>query len=158
MPYLIDGHNLVAGLPDIDIDDPHDEAKLVNKLKGFAARTRKKCIVIFDHGLPGGGSSLSTRGVTVIFAAAQHSSADHLIKRRINKLRDAPNWTLVSSDRELLNHARSRRMKQMTSVQFAQVLNQRSAMAETRGEEINPSVSPEEVDELYEAFGGEPGE
>jgi len=156
MPYLIDGHNLIAHLPDISLDDdPNDEARLVNKLKGFAARTRKKCTVIFDHGLPGGSSSMSTRGVTVVFAAAQHSSADDLIKRRIGKIRDAPNWTLVSSDRAVLNHARSHRMKQMTSVHFAQLLNRRGALEETRGEEIHPSVSPEEVDELFDAFGGE---
>ena len=35
MPYLIDGHNLIACLPDISLDDPNDEAQLVNKLKGF---------------------------------------------------------------------------------------------------------------------------
>ena len=158
MPYLIDGHNLIAQLPDIDIDDPNDEAKLVNKLKGFVARAKTKCTVIFDGGLPGGHSSMSTRGVTVSFAAAQHSSADDLIKRRISNIKDAPNWTLVSSDRELLNHARSRRMKQMTSVQFAQLLNQRSAIEETRGEEIHPAISADEIDELFDAFGGEPDE
>ena len=54
MPYLIDGHNLIACLPDIDLDDPNDEARLVNRLKGFAAKARSKCIVVFDHGLPGG--------------------------------------------------------------------------------------------------------
>ena len=37
MPHLIDGHNLIASLPDIGMDDPNKEAKLVNKLKSWAA-------------------------------------------------------------------------------------------------------------------------
>ena len=158
MPYLIDGHNLIACLPDISLDDPNDEAQLVNKLKGFAAKTRKRCTVIFDHGLPGGSSSLSTRGVQVVFAAAHHSSADDLIKRRISSVRDANSWTVVSSDHEVLNHARSHRMKQMSSAQFAQSLGQTSRVEEPRGEEIHPTLSEEEIDEFYQAFGGEPDE
>jgi len=155
MPYLIDGHNLIACLPDISLDDPNDEAQLVNKLKGFSARTRKKCAVIFDHGLPGGSSSLSTRGVQVTFAAAHHSSADDIIKRRINKTNDAPNWIVVSSDLEVLSHARRHRMKCVTSTQFARLLQSSQPERERRGEEIHPTVSEEEIDELYQAFGGD---
>lgn len=155
MPYLIDGHNLIACLPDISLDDPNDEAQLVNKLKGFAARTRKKCAVIFDHGIPGGNSSMSTRGVQVTFAAAYHTSADDLIKRRINKTSDAPNWILVSSDHEVLNHARRHRMNCVTSTQFARLLQSSQPERTSRGEEINPIVSQEEFDELYQAFGGD---
>ncbi len=154
MPYLIDGHNLIACLPDINLDDPNDEARLVNKLKGFAAKARSKCVVVFDHGLPGGDSALSTRGVQVRFAAAHHSSADDLLKRRINNIDDAANWTLVTSDREVLNYARGRHMKRMTSIQFAQLLQSSKPVRENRGEEIHPTVSDEEIDELFRAFGG----
>jgi S-adenosylhomocysteine hydrolase len=34
MPYMIDGHNLIGKLPDISLDDPNDEALLVQKLAG----------------------------------------------------------------------------------------------------------------------------
>ena len=158
MPYLIDGHNLIACLPDISLDDPNDEAQLVNKLKGFAARTRKPCAVIFDQGIPGGASTMSTRGVQVSFAAAPHASADDLLKRRISKTDDVANWTVVSSDHDIVNHARRHRMKHMTAPQFATLLqsSKRKPERETRGEEIHPTMSKEEIDELYQAFGGEP--
>jgi len=156
MPYLIDGHNLIDCLPDIELDHPNDEARLVNKLKGFAAKARKKCIVVFDHGLPGGHSSLSTRGVQVIFAAAHHRSADDLIKSRINRTEDAPNWTVVSADHDVVNYAHSHRMKHISSAQFAQMLEGTGETRETRGEEIHPIISGDEIDELYRAFGGEP--
>ena len=156
MPYLIDGHNLIACLPDISLDDPNDEAELVAKLKSFVARSRKKCTVIFDGGLPGGYSAMSTNSVKVIFASSEHTNADSLIKQRIQRTNDASKWTVVSSDHEIRNVARSNRMKHMTSLEFAQLLQSSRRDQETRGEEIHPTVSKEEVDELYDAFGGEP--
>ena len=70
MPFLIDGHNVIAALPDIDLEDPHDEAKLVLKLRAWTGRERRKAIVVFDGGIPGGYSrTLSTVSVRVVFAA-----------------------------------------------------------------------------------------
>ena len=155
MPYLIDGHNLIARLPDIDLDDPDDEAKLVLKLRGFAAKQGKKCTVIFDGGLPGGYSSMSNRAVKVIFASAFHTNADSLLKRRIRKTRDAANWTLVSSDNEVLDCARSHRMKRMTSSEFLQQLQRKPRKQDRRGEAIQVQVSKDEVDEWLDIFGSD---
>ena len=155
MPFLIDGHNLIAALPDIDLADPNDEAKLVNKLKGFAARSRKKCIVIFDGGLPGGQSPMSTTGVRVIFAASAHTNADALIKRRIDKMPDARDWMVVSSDNEIQGYARRYRMKTMTAARFSQELQRRAPAQEIPGEEVHPMLSDDEVDEWLGLFGDE---
>lgn len=155
MPYLIDGHNLIARLSDIDLEDPDDEAKLVLKLRGFAAKQGKKCTVIFDGGLPGGCSSMSTRSVQVIFASAFHASADSLLKQRIRNTRDAANWTLVSSDNEVLDCARSHKMKHMTSARFSQQLRRQSHQQDRRGEEVQVQVSKDEVDEWLDIFGGD---
>ena len=92
----------------------------------------------------------------VVFAAASHTSADDLLKRRIRGTRDAPNWTLVSSDHEILNYARSYRMKQMTAARFAQLLHSSSPMQASRGDAIHPKLSEEEIDDWLRAFGGEP--
>jgi len=153
MPFLIDGHNLIAFLPDITLEDPDDEAKLVNKLKGFAAGQRKKCTVIFDGGLPGGASRMSTRGVRVIFAA-QGSNADSLIKGRIQKIRDARSWTVVTSDNEILRYARQRRMQTMSSPEFIRQLQARRPSSR-RGEKENPKLSADEVEDWLEVFGGD---
>ena len=47
MPLLIDGHNLIAKLPSISLDDPHDETQLVELLRRYRARTGKRIQVIF---------------------------------------------------------------------------------------------------------------
>lgn len=153
MPYLIDGHNLIAHLPDLDIDDPNDEAKLVLKLRGFCARTRKKCIVIFDKGIPGGYSSLSTTSVKVIFAAAFQSNADRIIMERIVQTKDVKGWTIVSSDQEILAAAAEVGMGHLRSARFAQLLVPTKKPRPHQGLQDNVQVSRTEVEEWLSIFG-----
>ena len=153
MPYLIDGHNLIARLPDIDLDDPDDEAKLVIKLRGFVAMNSKRCTVIFDGGMPGGYSMMSNKSVKVIFASAFHTNADNVIKERIRKIPDAGNWTIVSSDNEVLAYARQHKMQAKTSSEFAQHLQRKPRIQDSRGESTHVQVSKDEVEEWLDIFG-----
>ena len=153
MPFLIDGHNLIAALPDIDLADEDDEAKLVIKIRGFAARRQTKCTVIFDHGLPGGASRLSTNSVKVVFAAAARSNADALIKRRISKMRDAGNWTLVTSDREIRASARRQGMRQMSAEAFARLLGPKERAKVSGGEPEKPTPSEDDTALWLRHFG-----
>lgn len=155
MPYMIDGHNLIGSLPDISLDDPNDEALLVQKLAGFAARTGKKCVVVFDYGLPGGNSRMSSRSVQVVFASAR-STADRVMMERIRKVPDAINWTVVSSDRDVMAVARSCRMNTLHSDDFAALLNATPPkMMRDVGEASDVHLSEAEVDEWLDVFGGE---
>lgn len=153
MQYLIDGHNLIARLPDIDLDDPDDEAKLVIKLRGFVARERKKCTVIFDGGLPGGHSTMSSKSVKVIFASASHTNADNVIRQRIRKLSDVYNWTVISSDNEVLDFARLHKVNTKTSAEFAGDLLRKPRIQDSRGESTHVQVSKDEVNEWLDIFG-----
>lgn len=155
MPYLIDGHNLIGALPDIDIEDPDDEAKLLIKLRGFVARKRTKCTVIFDHGLPGGASRMSSRSLTVIFASAQHTNADALLKRRISGIRDVKGWTVVSSDREVADFARRRRLRQLTAQEFLRELQGPSTRPNADDQDEKPPPSQADVDEFMRLFGAD---
>ncbi|MCY3833841.1 MAG: NYN domain-containing protein [Chloroflexi bacterium] len=155
MPYLIDGHNLIASLPGSSLDDPDDEAKLVIRLRGFVARRRNQCTVVFDGGLPGGFSAMSNKSVKVIFAADQRSSADRVIQRRIRRTPDPANWTLVSSDNELRQVASSRGMRQMKSAEFARLMQSGGSDLAEPGEEINPVIPDDELDHWLRVFGAD---
>jgi len=155
MPYLIDGHNLIAHLPDIDLDDPDDEAKLVLKLRGYTARTGKHCTVVFDRGLPGGESRLSTRSVKVIFASSSYSTADKIIMERVRDIRDTNGWIIVTSDNEIIAAARERGMQALRCKNFAQILRRPSRPTSHPGLEENVRVSPNEVNAWLEVFGTE---
>lgn len=152
MPFLIDGHNLIGQLPDIRLDDPNDEALLVQKLSGYAARTGKRFTVVFDAGLPGGKSRMSSNAVQVIFASSP-GIADKLILDRIQRTRDPGNWTVVSSDHVVLDAARRRGMRATTSSDFARELNTPPAKA-TSDDDKPPSrpLSDAELDEWLRLF------
>jgi predicted RNA-binding protein with PIN domain len=153
MPYIIDGHNLIGQLADISLDDPNDEALLAQKLAGFAARTGKRCVVVFDYGLPAGKSRMSTRSVQIVFASAR-SSADRVMMERINKTPDPQNWIAVTSDHDVAETARKRRMGVMTSLEFADLLAAPPKPVVDEGEAADVSLSSDEVDEWLDLFGG----
>ena len=152
MAYLIDGHNLIGQLPDIALDDPNDEAILVQKLLGFAARTRKTCVVVFDYGLPGGVSRMSTRLVKVVFASAR-SSADRVMMERIRKTKNPRDWTVVSSDNDVLETGRLCRMNTMRSPEFAALLVRPPEPEIDAGEATDVKLSEAEVEDWLRLFG-----
>lgn len=154
MPYMIDGHNLIGKLPDMSLDDPNDEAILIQKLSSFAARTGKTCLVVFDYGLPGGSSRMSTRSVQVVFASGR-SSADRVMRERINKIPDPFNWIIVSSDNEVITTARINRMSTLHSEEFARILESPPPKVVDAGEASDVHLSEAEVDEWLDLFGGE---
>jgi uncharacterized protein len=149
MPYLIDGHNVIAALRDIELEDPDDEAKLVMKLRAWSSRIRRKAIVVFDGGLPGGPSpTLSSADVSVIFAARHHTNADRIIAERLKRLPDAPNWTVVSSDHEILDQTRMVGARTLTAQAFAEAL-ERPPEAD---KEKPDAISSAEVEEWLRIF------
>jgi predicted RNA-binding protein with PIN domain len=149
MPFLIDGHNVIAALPDVDLEDPDDEAKLVVKLRAWTGRERRKAIVVFDGGIPGGPSRvLSSPEVRVVFAARHRSTADRIIKERLSSLPDAPNWTVVTSDHEVLDNARMVGAKTLSAQEFAERLNQSLEVEKEKPE----GVSAAEVETWLEVF------
>jgi uncharacterized protein len=156
MRYLIDGHNLIAYLPDIHLDDPEDEARLVGRLKNWAGGSRKRQITVyFDKGVVGGKDrGLSGWGVEVIFAPAK-SSADALLMRRMKQVRNPLEYTLVSSDREIIAVAKARRLPYLTSDAFAALLEEKPAEPPPPpdDERVDPSIAPGEVQEWLELFG-----
>jgi predicted RNA-binding protein with PIN domain len=152
MPYLIDGHNLIGALPAISLDDPNDEALLVQKLSGFVARTKQKCVVIFDQGLPGGASRMSTRGVRVVFASHQ-STADRVMIDRIQKERNPRLWRVVTSDIQVLDAARRRGMAALTSAEFVHILQRPEPPSRPGPDEAEDvRLSEKEVDEWLALF------
>ncbi|MBC8170190.1 MAG: NYN domain-containing protein [Anaerolineae bacterium] len=156
MTYLIDGHNLIGRLPDLQLDDPDDEALLVQKLKSFAARTGQRCIVIFDQGLPGGESKMSNAKVKVVFAR-HDSNADRVMTARISGIQNPKEWTVVSSDNDVLAAARRRKMATMKSSEFANLL-ERPPEPDKPGmdEAADTHLSSSQVDEWLSLFNQDP--
>ena len=128
MPYLIDGHNVIGQTPGVSLADPDDEVKLVRLINRYCARERRKATVIFDGGLPGGVSKLSTSSVIVIFASDRHTTADDLILNRIEAEKNPAGLIVVSSDQKILTAARRRRTATQSAAEFGRALRGAEAM------------------------------
>jgi predicted RNA-binding protein with PIN domain len=156
MPYLIDGHNLIPKIPGLDLGAMDDETQLIEVLQEFCRRRRKQVEVYFDNAPPGQPRARNFGQVIARFARAG-LSADALIRAHLRRLgRSARNWTVVSSDHEVQNAARSARAQVISSEAFAQQVLQAlgEAPSDTNGEgEIG--LSPEELDDWLALFGGE---
>lgn len=163
MHYLIDGHNLIGKLPGLSLDDPDDEVKLAHLLKRWcAADPRRKVTVIFDAGLPGGEAKhLSGGGVKVVFAP-NNRTADAVIIQRIAGIKHPPEYTIVSSDRVILEAAQRRRFPVQRSEDFATAMLADRTFRDKKDEtkiddrpEV-PAMNPDELAEWLTLFGPEP--
>jgi predicted RNA-binding protein with PIN domain len=152
MPLLIDGHNLIARLPDLRLDDPDDEVKLVERLRRYQAHTGKRLTVVFDRGLPGGVEpDLSTGKVHVVFAATGRS-ADALIIERVRRSRDARGLTVVTSDQRIITTVEPLGARVMRSEIFAAKLSDALGAAPAPDAIDDVVLSQSEVNEWLAVF------
>jgi predicted RNA-binding protein with PIN domain len=160
MNYLIDGHNLIARTPGLSLSDPDDEAKLARLLRRWAlADPRRRVTVIFDAGLPGGESHhLSGGGVKAVFAPANRS-ADELLIRRIEQIKNPAEFVVVSSDRAVAAAQRRRVAVQRSEAFAADMLADRTFGDKSKPPPERPdapAMSDDEMREWLALFGPEP--
>jgi predicted RNA-binding protein with PIN domain len=153
MPYIIDGHNLIPHIPNLKLSDPDDEMKLIQILSEFASQKRSKIEVYFDRA-PAGGARSEPHGLVIAHFVRRDSTADKAIKRRISQLgQEVKNWTVISSDREILAEARGYRSKVMSAADFAAALTAKAPMSrDPEDKNSDPEVSPGEVDYWLDKF------
>jgi predicted RNA-binding protein with PIN domain len=105
MPYLIDGHNLIGNLSDIHLDDPDDEIRLIQRLVEFFKNARKSGTVYFDQRGYGAQRKYKLGRLQIEFVTPPNT-ADGAIQNKVRRLkREARNYTVVSSDREVMQAA-----------------------------------------------------
>ena len=120
MPYLIDGHNLIGHMRDIRLNDPEDEARLIQMLSSFLNRVQKSGIVYFDQRAPGVQGKHRRGRLQVEFIAAPYT-ADHAIQNKLRQLKgEAHNYTIISSDHEVIQTAKERGAQVIESHKFIQ--------------------------------------
>jgi len=161
MQWLIDGHNLIGQMPNLRLDDPNDEEKLLGYLRRFRARTGHRLTVIFDAGYAyQSGSKQNRGGISVQFVSSGHI-ADQALVRRIRKVRNpqemmvvtsdqAVAMMVVTSDQAVAQVARQAGVRVTSAGEFAQQLLQISPTEQNDPADVN--LSPDEVDEWLDIF------
>ena len=160
MHYLIDGHNVIAAMTSISLEDPNDEVKLVILLRRWTAAVKsRRCTVYFDRGLPGGLDKGHTSSkVKVIFAS--RGTADDAIIRRIKRTNNRVEYILVSSDRVVKDAAAAAGLKTYPAQKLALELDQLNAISpsEKEGAESGREdvvLNDQEIQEWLRLFKGE---
>ena len=122
MPIIVDGHNLIPHIPGIELSDPDDEVQLIYRLLSYCERSGRRLTVYFDSGFPGQEERQWGNNLTVHFVSPS-SHADLAIMKHIQELgREAPNWTVVSDDREIKFAAQQARARTLSSSEFAALI------------------------------------
>lgn len=153
MRFLVDGHNLIGHLPDLRLEDPEDEGKLLERLHVFAQRTRHHVAVVFDPGLYYVPRQASPYKDVLAIWCAPGKSADDEIIRRLAKASRPRDITVVTSDASLAQRARRMGANVISAEQFARMM-QAPAPRQPAGEEEKPtpSLTPEEIEEWRALF------
>ncbi len=152
-PFLIDGHNLIGRLPDVDLGQPDDEAQLLQRLHAYRVRNGyPQLVVFFDSGmLPGTGSTPPAYGMEVHFAPP-HLKADDEIVAYLRAQPEPGQFTVVTSDRELAARSRALGANVKPADDFARSLaNPRRPAARPREEPGPQPLQPVYAD-LYATF------
>lgn len=155
MRWLIDGHNLIGAMPNLQLDDPDDEGKLLEYLRRFRARTGHQITVVFDAGLSyQPGKTIKRGGITIQFASSG-KTADQLIQRRVRRVKNAQEVKVVTSDRAVQEVARQAHIRVVSAQTFSRQLLGLSGGVEpeeTKGSQADVRLSAEEVAEWLEIF------
>ncbi len=150
MPYIIDGHNLIPRVG-LRLNDLDDEMALVEMLREFCRVKKKRAEIYFDGAPPGQNGTRKFGYVTAHFVR-KGRTADDAIRDRLRKMgNSAKNWTVVSSDREVLNSARSVQASRISSDEFAQSVEEAKFTA-LSDPAADKSLSKQEVDEWMKLF------
>ena len=150
MPYIIDGHNLIPKVG-LRLDALDDEMALVEVLREFC-RVKKKRVDVYFDGAPPGENGARKFGYVTAHFVRKGRTADDAIRSRLEKMgNSARNSTVVSSDREVLNSAKSARANRISSDEFAQQIEEAKFVVQSDPSE-DKALSTQEVERWLKLF------
>jgi uncharacterized protein len=127
MRLLVDGHNLIPKIPGFSLKDIDDEFHLIEWLQSYSRIKRRQVDVFFDQAVPACPQQ-KNYGMVAAHFARQGSTADAAIQTFLSRLgKSARNTTVVSSDRQVIENARSVHAAVISSEDFSQELVQLAA-------------------------------
>ena len=156
MPLLIDGHNLIGKLPGMSLSDPHDEDKLIARLKQYVARTGKRVTVVFDppkqsEWFAWSDDRFEHKNLTVIFATMGRK-ADDVIRERVAAEKDKAGLIVITSDAAVANFARQCGVPAANVRKSEDFAGEMQTAASAPPPAEKPVISKAEVDDWLRVF------
>ncbi len=153
MSYIIDGHNLIPQIPGLSLAQVDDETRLIRLLMTFCQKKKSRAVVFFDRASPGHQGGRAFGAVSAIFVSDRRKADDAIHDYLVAHRREARNFTVVSSDRQVVRDATSLHARVLSTEAFADNLAD-SIFSETpsHGEAEPDLLSPEEISEWERLF------
>lgn len=155
MTLIIDGHNLIGVLPDIQLNDPEDEARLLARLRGYRSVTGRDMVVFFDSGdLPvpaGRAAHLSSPGIAVYFSGPGQTADDAIVEY----LRGRPQpgqYAVVTNDAELSRRVQALGASVLRAGDFSVKLARRAEPAQPEPAAPLPDPRDPAFADIYQGF------
>ena len=152
MALVIDGHNLIGVLPDIQLGEPDDEARLLARLRNYRSHSGQNLVVFFDSGdLPGHTPDMSSPGVTVRFSGPGQSADDAIVA--FLRTRAQPGqYAVVTNDANLTWRVRSIGASTIRASDFIAKLGRPPAQPRTAPTEPGPDPRDPAFADIYTSF------
>jgi len=153
MQWLIDGHNLIGQMPNLRLDDPDDEEKLLAYLRRYRARTGHSLTVVFDAGQSYHPPAKHKQGGLTAQFVTQGQTADQALTQHIRRVKNPQAVMVVTSDRAVEQVARQAGLRVLSSREFAQQLLQLDSLSVTdEDRQADRYLSANEIDEWLAIF------
>lgn len=145
---IIDGHNLIGAMKNLNLNDPNAKEKLLKILDKYQKILNCKIIVVFDC-KTNYSYELGRYENIDIYYPSVNESADDIIKHLIDKKRNRYEISIISSDNEIKNYAKKMRVSNQSSNSFIKEIDKiLSANIEEKEKYLDP-LSIEEWIKLY---------
>lgn len=149
--YYIDGYNLIFSLVDSKESIQTLREKTIRLLQRQFAQLRLSGTVVFDGSYKKGEESgLSYPTPLVIAYTPKGQSADEYIVEKIESSANPRIITVITNDKGLALHARSKGSKVQSNVDFIRLLTSRSKKKSKK--EITPVDTKQNIDRLLKIF------
>ncbi len=150
MSYIIDGHNLIGILPDIELSQPDDEQRLLARLRSYRARIGGRGMIVFFDSGPAAlapqtaptGPAADSPGVEVRYARPGQTADDAIIAH-LSASRQPGQYAVVTNDQELAGRARAAGASVLSATEFAaQMARSVTRRRERAAPEATPAPDP----------------
>lgn len=150
---IIDGYNLMYQFPELrkwmERDLEAARSSLIDRLADHAEKTQTRITVVFDGDERTQDPFDSVPRVKVVFSQIP-DTADHLIQDMIDDIDDPSEWGIVSSDNEIVDHARIRGIATAPSNSFA--YNASETPSHESEKKYKHAMTEDELEEWMQLF------
>lgn len=131
-----------------------DEVELIKRLQDYCQQSGRTVEIYFDNAPAGQARTQRFGAVKAHFIRAGRTADEAIIARLRDLGRAAKNWSVVSSDRQIIATARELHAQIIPSDEFAGLMFFAKNGSETGpGTDADLSLKPTEIDEWLEIFG-----